>query len=108
MIELFGVKEAADILGITVLRAAGIAAAAECGAKCRKKKEKGECEYYYEWCKWGNREGHRPPDDPGKYWTPNADCAGCYAECKETGKWPFSKCKIGAPRWPYPVWPDPP
>lgn len=94
--------------------AAAIAAAAH-GVReiCRpKKEEKGECEFYRAWCEWGNKKGHRPLDDPEKYWTKDAPCEECYKICKDTGKWPFDKCKMGGshgPRWDpkrfKPVWP---
>jgi RHS repeat-associated protein len=74
-----------------------------------KPKKPDKCDYYLAWCKFGNSEGYRPPDDPEKYWTANAPCDECYDECKRTGTWPVGKCKIGASKWDPdkydPVWP---
>ena len=92
--------------------AAGVGAAISAVQICKPKK--GECEFYRAWCEWGNKKGHRPEEDPEKYWTKDAPCGECYKECKETGKWPFEKCQMGGPNGPRwddgkkftPVWPD--
>ena len=70
------------------------------------------CDFYLAWCKWGARNGYRPPDDsPGRYWLLDAaDCEACYDYCMETGRWPLEDCRLASgtvlpPGEPPKVWP---
>jgi RHS repeat-associated protein len=53
------------------------------------------CEFYYDWCLWGNACGFRPVANPEQYWVRNAPCAACRAICLETNVWPWNQCPIG-------------
>jgi RHS repeat-associated protein len=62
-----------------------------------------DCDFFFNWCAWGIEKGHRPKDDPNKYWCETLpECLECYEQCKSTGVWPFEDCPIGGPNGPRP------